>query len=102
MKHLTIAHRIMLTIAAAVLSMLLVGLIGLKVSNTQTEDIRLIEQDSLAGISTLSEARQAFMMIRLSVLNHISSPDPATKKPPKSESNSTRRQRGRVSKTTRN
>jgi len=80
MKHLTIAHRIMLTIGAAVLSLLLVGFVGLYVSKTQTENIRLIDQDSLAGISTLSEARQAFMMIRLSVLNHVGSPDPATKK----------------------
>jgi hypothetical protein len=80
MKNLTIAHRIMLTIGAAVVSLLLVGFVGLYVSNTQTENIRLIDQDSLAGISTLSEARQAFMMIRLSVTNHIGSSDPVTKK----------------------
>ena len=80
MSKLTIAHRIMLLIGFSIVSLLLVGSVGLYVSNTQTEDIRLIDQDSLAGISTLSEARQAFMMIRLSVLNHLSAPDPAAKK----------------------
>ena len=80
MSKLTIAHRIMLLIAVSVISLLFVGSVGLYVSNTQTEDVRLIDQDSLAGISTLSEARQAYMMMRLSVVNHISTPDPAAKK----------------------
>ncbi|MBS1227362.1 MAG: methyl-accepting chemotaxis protein [Proteobacteria bacterium] len=80
MNKLTIAHRIMLQIGFSIASLLLVGSVGLYVSKTQTEDIRLIDEDSLAGITTLTEARQAFMMIRLSVLNHVGNPDPAGKK----------------------
>ena len=80
MKHLTIAHRIMLLIAFSIVSLLLVGAVGLYVSNTQTDDVKLIEGDSLAGITTLSQTRQAYMMIRLSVLNHVGNPDPAAKK----------------------
>ena len=80
MKHLTIAHRIMLLIAFSIASLLLVGAVGLYVSNTQTDDVKLIEGDSLAGITTLSQTRQAYMMIRLSVLNHVGNPDPAAKK----------------------
>lgn len=80
MNKLTITQRIMLQIGFSIVSLLLVGSVGLYVSNTQTEDIRLIDEDSLAGITTLTEARQAFMMIRLNVLNHIGNPDPAAKK----------------------
>ena len=80
MSKLTIAHRIMLLIAVSVISLLLVGYNGLSVGNKGADSIKKIDQDSLAGISTLSEARQAFMMMRLSVVNHIGTPDPAAKK----------------------
>ena len=80
MSKLTIAHRIMLLIAVSVISLLLVGYNGLSVGNQGADSIKKIDLDSLAGISTLSEARQAYMMMRLSVVNHISTPDPAAKK----------------------
>jgi len=80
MKCFTVAHRIMLLVGFSIVSLLLVGSVALYVSATQAENTRLLDQDSLAGISTLGEARQAFMMIRLNVLNHVGSSDPAAKK----------------------
>ena len=70
----------MLLVGFSIVSLLLVGSVALYVSATQAENTRLLDQDSLAGISTLGEARQAFMMIRLNVLNHVGSSDPAAKK----------------------
>ncbi|MBS1230247.1 MAG: methyl-accepting chemotaxis protein [Proteobacteria bacterium] len=80
MKNVTIAQRIALMIAVSIVSLLSVGAVGLVVSNTQTQDIRLIDEDSMAGVGVLSEARQAYMMLRLAVLGHVSTPDPAAKK----------------------
>ena len=80
MKNISIAQRILLMIAVSIVSLLSVGAVGLVVSNTQTQDIRIIDEDSMAGIGVLSEARQAYMMLRLSVLGHVSTPDPAAKK----------------------
>jgi methyl-accepting chemotaxis protein len=80
MKNLTLAHRIMLMLAVSIVSLLLVGSVGLYVANTEAENIKQIKDNSLTSISTLSEARQAFMMIRISVFNHLASADPAAKK----------------------
>ena len=80
MKNVTIALRIVLMIAVSIVSLLLVGSVGLLVSNTQTQDIKRIDEDSMAGIVVLGDARQAYMMLRLSVLGHVSTPDPAAKK----------------------
>ncbi len=80
MKTLTIAHRIVLMIAASVTALLLVGGVGLYVSKSQTDSIRLITEDSIAGIVTLSEARQAFMQLRVAVYPHLLNADAAAKK----------------------
>ena len=80
MKNFTIAHRIMLMIGTSVAALLVVGLIGLGVSNRQTDSIRQINDDSLVSVITLSEARQAFMMVRVNVYPHLLTSDAAAKK----------------------
>jgi methyl-accepting chemotaxis protein len=80
MSKLTIAHRIMLLIVVSVISLLLVGAVGLYVSDAQSEDIKRIDENSMAGIKALNAARQSYMLVRLSVLNHIRNTDPAAKK----------------------
>lgn len=80
MKNLSIAHRIMLIIGASILALLGVGLVGLDVSQKETESIHRINDDSLAGIVHLSEARQAFMMVRVSAYPHVLTTDASAKK----------------------
>lgn len=68
MKNVTIAHRIILMIGASVLSLLLIGAVGLSVSSSETESIRRVNDESLSGIMKLSEARHAFMQVRANFL----------------------------------
>ena len=49
MSRFTIAHRIMLLIAAAAISLLRVGYNGLSVGNKGADSINKIDQDSRAG-----------------------------------------------------
>jgi methyl-accepting chemotaxis protein len=79
MKNLTIAHRIMLMLAVSIASLLLVGSVGLYLSNEQTKDIKFIKSDSLGGVIELGDARQAFMMVRVRAFQHFLSSDPAVK-----------------------
>ena len=71
MSKLSIAHRIMLLIAASVISLLLVGYNGLSVGNKGADSIKKIDQDSLASIQLLGDARQAFTITRVAVYAHI-------------------------------
>ena len=80
MKSLTITSRIVLMIVVAILSLFIVGVVGLYVSAEQTKSIRYIEENSLESINTLNEARQSYMMLRLLGVNHISSRDLDAKK----------------------
>ena len=77
MKNVTIAHRIILMIGASVLSLLLIGAVGLSVSNDETESIRRVNDESLSGIMKLSEARHAFMQVRVNFLMYGLSSDAA-------------------------
>ena len=70
MKNYTIANRIMLAIVISVLSLLVVGYVGLSVGRSSSDSIKHIDEDSLASTVTLNEARQAFMQIRLNVFAH--------------------------------
>ena len=77
MKNMTISRRIILMVVISVLSLLIVGVVGLFVSNQQTQSIRQIKDDSLASIKTLGEARQAYMEFRVLVYTHLVNTDPA-------------------------
>lgn len=74
MKNLTIAHRLMLMIGASVLALLVVGIVGISVANQGTQSIRIINDERMASISMLAEARQAFMEIRVNGYLHIITP----------------------------
>ena len=79
MKHLTIVHRIMLTIGAAIVSLLLVGFVGLSVANRSADSIKKINDHSLAGIQILGDARQAFTLSRVTAYSHIFAADEVAK-----------------------
>ena len=79
MSKLTIAHRIMLLIAVSVISLLLVGYNGLSVGNKGADSIKKIDQDSLASIQLLGDARQAFTIARVGVYAHIFAADAQAK-----------------------
>ena len=79
MSKLTIAHRIMLLIAVSVISLLLVGYNGLSVGNKGADSIKKIDQDSLASIQLLGDARQAFTIVRVNVYAHILAADAQAK-----------------------
>ena len=68
MNNLTIAKRIILMIAASLISLLIVGFVGLKVINDESASIEQIESGSLEKILILSEARQIFMESRVGIL----------------------------------
>jgi methyl-accepting chemotaxis protein len=71
MNKLTIAHRIVLLVAASVISLIVVGYDGLSVGNKGADSIRKIKDDSLAGIQILGDARQSFTVARLTAYAHI-------------------------------
>ncbi len=75
MKRISIAQRIILMIVASVIALMLVGGVGLNVSNQQTNSIRIIHEDSLTSIVTLNELRQAFMNIRVNAYAHLLTSD---------------------------
>ena len=77
MTALTISRRIILMIVTSIVALLLVGGVGLYVSNKQTVSIHQIKDDSLASIQTLGEARQAYMEYRVLVYTHLVNTDPA-------------------------
>ncbi len=79
MNKLTIAHRIMLLIAAAVISLMVVGYDGLSVGSKASDSIKKINDDSLAGIQIIGDARQAFMLSRVMVYTHILAADEEAK-----------------------
>ncbi len=64
MKSLTIANLLTLMICTSVVALLLVGFIGISMANKGTESIRKINEESLASIQLLTDARQIFMKIR--------------------------------------
>ena len=67
MKNITIAHRIILMICVSVLSLLLVGLVGLIVAQKETENVKLITEGAMPRIQALGEVRQIFMESRISM-----------------------------------
>ncbi|MDR3410042.1 MAG: HAMP domain-containing methyl-accepting chemotaxis protein [Formivibrio sp.] len=71
MKGMTIARQIMLMIGISIIALLMVGITGLLVSNTQTKGIHTIDEESLTSIQTLGAARQAFMSVRVKVYAHV-------------------------------
>ena len=71
MNKLTIAHRIVLLIAASVISLLLVGYDGLSVGNKSVDSIKAINNDSLASIQIIGDARQTFTLSRVAAYAHI-------------------------------
>ena len=75
MKNLTIAHRILLIIAVSILSLLFVGANGLFVANTGSENIKRINEDSIASIHKLGDARQTFMTLRINIYAHTTIDD---------------------------
>lgn len=67
MKNLTIAHRIILMICVSVLSLLLVGFVGLFVVQRGSDSIKAISEGAMPRIQTLGEARQIFMEARVNM-----------------------------------
>ena len=59
MKNLTIAHRILLMICVSVLSLLLVGIVGLFVAQRGSESIRQISEGAMPRIDARGEDRHA-------------------------------------------
>ena len=67
MKNLTIAHRIILMICVSVLSLLLVGFVGLFVAEKGSESIKEINEGAMPRIQALGEVRQIFMESRINI-----------------------------------
>ncbi len=61
----------MLMIGTSVLALLIVGFVGISVANKESENIRRINDGSLASIQILGEARQKFMEMRVNAYIHI-------------------------------
>jgi methyl-accepting chemotaxis protein len=75
MNALTISRRIILMVVAAIIALILVGGVGLYVSDKETQNIKLITEDSLPSIETLGEARQAYMELRVGIYTHLVNTD---------------------------
>ena len=80
MKKISIAQRLMFMIATSVIALVLVGLIGLNVSDKQTENIKMIHDNSLVSIVTLNHARDAFLAVRISAYQHLMASDMTVKR----------------------
>ncbi|MEI7613257.1 MAG: methyl-accepting chemotaxis protein [Betaproteobacteria bacterium] len=71
MNTLTISRRIILMVMTSIVALVLVGGVGLYVSSKQTDNIKLITEDSLPSILILGEARQAYMDLRVGIYTHL-------------------------------
>ena len=76
MRNFTINQRIMLMIATSVATLLLIGFVGLYVSDKESGIIKRIYDDNLTSIMSLSEARQDFMGIRVTFYRYYLATDP--------------------------
>jgi methyl-accepting chemotaxis protein len=61
----------MVMIAVSIVSLLLVGAVGLYVANRGSDSVKFIKDDSLASVRAIANARQAFMQMRTIVYAHI-------------------------------
>ena len=75
-----ISTRISLMVVTSILAAILIGAVGIFVSNKEVESIRNIKEDSLISIETLGEVRQTYMELRVLVYTHLVNTDPATLK----------------------
>lgn len=75
MRKLSISQRISMMLIISVISLLIVGFVGLFVAKKESESIQQITGDSLASIEMLSEARQTYMEIRINIYRHVMNMD---------------------------
>lgn len=81
MKNLTIAKRIVMMIVIAVAALLVVGFVGVYMVNKGADSVKLINEDSLPSIKTITAAQQEFMLIRVNVVAHVVNTEDAKMQP---------------------
>lgn len=79
MRSLTIATRLLIMIAISILSLTVVGVVGISTARHAEKGVRSIRDDSLASINQLSHARNEYMTIRVNVYAHVLSNEVAAK-----------------------
>ena len=77
MKNMTIATRLMLMIGTALLSLVLIGFVGLSVAGKETESLKQITDGNMEKIEILGKARQVYMETRVAILARFVSPSNA-------------------------
>ena len=77
MKNMTISTRLILMIGTALLSLALVGFVGLSIAGKETESIKQITDGNMAKIELLGKARQVYMETRVAILARFVSPSVA-------------------------
>ncbi|MFT3847703.1 MAG: methyl-accepting chemotaxis protein [Propionivibrio sp.] len=77
MKNLTIAKRLVLLIAASIVALAIVGIVGINAAIRGERGVQEIRDDSLASIKTIAAARSAFQQGRVNVYADVLSMDDA-------------------------
>lgn len=77
----SIAQRLMLLVTGAVITLLVVGLMGYSSSKSVTEDLQYTNDNIITSLNILSRAEAAFLLIRVNALYHLSYDDAAKKAP---------------------
>lgn len=71
MKYYSVANRIAAMVCISALALLVVGMVGLWVGNSETNNIRSIHDDSIKSIVVLAQVRQSFTEVRVSAYKVI-------------------------------
>lgn len=77
MKNITIAGRILLMVFTSLLTLVIVGFIGLSVAKKGSDSVRQINDGNLASIEVLATMRQQFMETRVNIFSLLLSNDEA-------------------------
>ena len=81
MKNITIAGRILLMVCTSLLTLVIVGFIGLSVAQKGSDSVRQINDGNLASIEVLATMRQQFMETRVNIFSLLLSNDDAQMDP---------------------
>lgn len=79
MKKITISARLVIMIVCSVVALIIVGAVGINAAVRAENGVTSIRNDSLASITTLSNARNAFMLSRVNMYLHLLSTDQSEK-----------------------
>ena len=77
MRQMTIAKRLILLILVAVVSLIVVGVVGLSAALKAQKGVAQVRDDSMVSVKVLGSAQNAFQQVRVNTYRHVLTTDEA-------------------------